>query len=328
LTTLVLTANTDSVATTIKRRLPADRIETASPITDHQPPSSDPWSYEEAFSRNLGLITPDEQNRLRHARVAIAGMGGVGGLHLTTLARLGIGKFTIADPDVFEVANFNRQVGATTATLGRRKVDVMAAQARLINPEAEIHVIPEAIDKSNIEEFFDNANLFVDGIDFFHIEARRLLFAEARRRGLWGITAGPIGLGSAWMTFDPNGMSFEEYFNFPATTDRVEQLISFAIGLTPKGLHLRYMDLSRVRNDTATVPCSGCACDLAAAVVANESLRILTRRRALRPAPWFHQFDPYVGRYATGKLRGGNRHPIQRLKRWWLRRRFNASRLQ
>ena len=54
------------------------------------------WSYEEAFSRNLGIFTKEEQETLRNSRVAIIGMGGVGGVHLMTLTRLGIGKFTIA----------------------------------------------------------------------------------------------------------------------------------------------------------------------------------------------------------------------------------------
>src|SRR5688572_27053803 len=112
---------------------------------DEKPPiakSPDPratraaWSYEEAFCRNLGLISREEQQKLRNSRVAIAGMGGVGGVHLLTLARLGIEKFTIADPDEFELANFNRQAGANIETLGQSKAGIMAAQARLINPEA------------------------------------------------------------------------------------------------------------------------------------------------------------------------------------------------
>src|SRR5438552_16999774 len=95
------------------------------------------WNYERAFSRNRGLISAAEQEKLRRSHVAIAGMGGVGGVHLITLARLGIGKFTIADPDTFEVANFNRQYGAKTHTVGRGKAEVMAAAARAINPDVE-----------------------------------------------------------------------------------------------------------------------------------------------------------------------------------------------
>ncbi|MGK2907461.1 MAG: ThiF family adenylyltransferase, partial [Desulfuromonadales bacterium] len=57
------------------------------------------------FSRNIGLISEAVQARLLATRVAVAGVGGVGGIHLLTLARLGVGKFTIADMDVYERAN-------------------------------------------------------------------------------------------------------------------------------------------------------------------------------------------------------------------------------
>ena len=69
------------------------------------------FSYADAFDRNIGWFTPDEQQRLRGKTIAIAGMGGVGGVHLLTLVRLGIANFRIADLDSFELANFNRQVG-------------------------------------------------------------------------------------------------------------------------------------------------------------------------------------------------------------------------
>ena len=65
-----------------------------------------------AFSRNIGWVTEAEQTSLRQARVAIAGLGGVGGAHLLTLARLGVGRFNISDFDRFEQHNYNRQVGA------------------------------------------------------------------------------------------------------------------------------------------------------------------------------------------------------------------------
>ena len=83
------------------------------------------WSYGEAFSRNLGLVSAAEQERLRASRVAVVGLGGVGGVDLVALARLGIGKFSIADPDIFEMRNTNRQYGATRSAEGRYKADVM-----------------------------------------------------------------------------------------------------------------------------------------------------------------------------------------------------------
>ena len=83
------------------------------------------FDYHEAFSRNLGWVTETEQEILRNKRIAIAGMGGVGGSHLLTLTRLGIGEFSLADFDQFELANFNRQAGASTAHVGRNKLEVM-----------------------------------------------------------------------------------------------------------------------------------------------------------------------------------------------------------
>src|SRR3954469_11385769 len=94
-----------------------------------------PFSYDEAFSRNLGWLTEWEQQALRFKRVAIAGMGGVGGVHLLTFARFGIGAFNIADGDGLELVNFNRQAGARLDTIGRSKVAVMAESALQINPE-------------------------------------------------------------------------------------------------------------------------------------------------------------------------------------------------
>src|SRR5262249_45278841 len=150
---------------------------------------------------------------LRESRIAIAGLGGVGGVHLATLARLGIGSFHIADPDRFEPVNFNRQHGATVNVLGRRKATVMEREARAINPDLDLHVFPEAVTPSNVAAFLDGADVLVDGIDFFALESRRLLFREARRRGIWAVTAGPLGFSTAWLVFDPKGMSFDDYFD-------------------------------------------------------------------------------------------------------------------
>src|SRR3954451_14653210 len=119
------------------------------------PARASDFDYDEAFSRNIGWVTEWEQQILRTKRVAIAGMGGVGGLHLLTLARLGIGAFNISDMDVFETVNFNRQVGASIGTLGRPKVDVMAGMALDINPTAEIRRFPNGINDDNIDDFLN-----------------------------------------------------------------------------------------------------------------------------------------------------------------------------
>ena len=99
------------------------------------------------FSRNIGLLSEHEQAQLLQARVAVVGAGGVGGLHILTLARLGLGKFNIADPDNFEAANVSRQFGAANSTYGRNKADVLADMVKDINLQAEVTVFTRSADK-------------------------------------------------------------------------------------------------------------------------------------------------------------------------------------
>jgi molybdopterin/thiamine biosynthesis adenylyltransferase len=286
-----------------------------------------PWSYEQAFSRHRGVLTRPEQERLHNSRVAIVGMGGVGGVHLITLTRLGIGAFHIADPDCFELSNFNRQYGATTPTLGHNKATVMAEEARAINPELHLNIFSEAITPKNVGAFLDGVDVLVDGIDFFAIEARRLLFQEARRRGIWAVTAGPLGFSTAWLVFSPTGMSFDDYFAIHDGLDRLDQLIAFAVGLAPRATHRRYLDLSQVDIHSGRGPSAGLACQLCSGVVGAEVLKIVLNRSPLRPVPWYCQFDAYRQKLCKGRLWWGNRHPLQRLKRWWLRRLVDRGKL-
>ena len=90
----------------------------------------------------------------------------------------------------------------------------MAEEARAINPDLQVRVFTEAITPENVETLLDGVDLLIDGIDFF-IEARRLVFPRARRRGIWALTAGPIRLKRAWLVFSPTGMSFDDYFDLP-----------------------------------------------------------------------------------------------------------------
>jgi tRNA A37 threonylcarbamoyladenosine dehydratase len=138
------------------------------------------FSYDEAFSRNLGWFTEREQRSLRAKRVAIAGMGGVGGGYVLTLARLGVGSFHIADLDCFELVNFNRQAGATLDTIGRPKVEVLAERAHQINPELRVTCFGDGVTEENLDAFLMGVDVVIDAIDFFEIGIRRKLMARKR----------------------------------------------------------------------------------------------------------------------------------------------------
>ena len=126
----------------------------------------------EAFSRNIGLLTQAEQDKLANVRVAIPGMGGVGGVHLTTMTRTGVGNFHIADFDVFEPANINRQYGARIHDLGRIKLGGMKEQALSINPYLEIKEFPEDVN-SVAERMIITEKSFVSNTGLSHCLAFR-----------------------------------------------------------------------------------------------------------------------------------------------------------
>lgn len=271
------------------------------------------FDYGTAFDRNIGWVTGAEQQALRTKRVAIAGMGGVGGFHLLTLARLGVSRFRIADLDTFELANFNRQAGAGMSTLDQPKVDVLASMARDINPDAEIDIFPGGVQPDNLDAFFRDVDVYVDGLDAFAFGAREAVFAHCAARQIPATTAAPLGMSTAVMNFLPGHMTFEEYFQLAGRSDD-EKAIRFLVGLAPALLHRHYLvDKSRVDLRARKGPSSVIACQLCAGVAAGETLKILLKRGTVRSAPHGFQFDAFRNRFAHTWRPGGNRHPLNRI---------------
>ncbi len=272
-----------------------------------------PFDYHRAFMRTVGWVTERELKTLRRTTVAIAGLGGVGGSHLLTLARLGVGRFRIADPDRFELHNMNRQAGAFASTLGRRKTEVLARMALDINPGLSVDGFDTAIDSENVTDFLDGADVYVDGLDYFVFEARRNVFAACRRQGIPAVTAAPLGMGAALLTFAPDGITFDDYFQLAGESPE-EQALRFMLGLAPAGLQMGYLvDPSRVDLAGQSGPSTPMACELCAGMAATEVLKIVLKRGPVRTAPRGLHFDAYRGRLARTWRPGGNRNPLQRL---------------
>lgn len=273
----------------------------------------DGFDYNNAFSRNIGWVTPKEQLILKSKTVAIAGMGGVGGFHLLTLCRLGVANFHIADPDQFELANFNRQVGAVMSSLNLPKNQTLLAMAKDINPQVNIKVF-NAINSDNVTEFLSDCDLYVDGMDFFAVDVRELLFTSCGRLHIPAITAAPMGMGVNYLVFDDNGMSFNDYFQWDNKTEQ-QKLVHFVIGLAPRALHIKYLvDQSAVDFENKKAPSTVMSCMLCAGVAGVQALKILLNREGVYSAPHYYAFDPYLGKYKKGYLLWGNKNPIQRLK--------------
>ena len=285
-----------------------------------------PFQYQTAFSRNIGLITEEEQERLRESSAAIPGMGGMGGAHALTLARLGIGRLIMADFDQYEVVNFNRQVGATLNTVGESKLDVMVERVKEINPDIELITYHEAITTGNASDFLQEADILLDGLDFFSFEDRRQLFNTARDQGIYVVSTGPIGFSAILQIFSPQGMSFDRYFAIQEEMSKEEKLLSFLVGIAPGGTHLSYTNTDKISLGEEAGPSLGLAVQMAAGLAAAQVAKILLDRGPIPSVPYYFQVDAYTMQCKKGRILWGNRNPLQRLKLWYVKQLLQSQR--
>ena len=267
-----------------------------------------------AFSRNLGLIDYAGQQKLLQTRIAIPGMGGVGGGHLITLVRTGFGAFNVADFDRYSPANINRQYGADLGSFGKPKLDVMVERALNINPFLDLRCFPKGISDTTLDSFLENVDIVVDSLDFFAQDIRRALFNRALEKNIPVITAGPMGHSSALLLFMPGGMNYDTYFGITDKTSESEQLIRFALGLSPKTPHLRYIDRQFVNLREKRGPSLGSACQICSGMVATEAVKLALGKKNLAVVPRSCQFDPYQGVLCKPLLRWGMNSPWQQFK--------------
>lgn len=272
------------------------------------------FDYQDAFSRNIGWLTKEEQVFISTKKVAIAGMGGVGSEHIVTLCRLGIQHFHIADFDTYDVHNFNRQAGAYMSTVGQPKCQVMEDTARDINPQASLKSFPEGVDEANVDAFLDGVDIYIDSLDFFALEARKCVFAKCEALGIPIVTAAPLGMGTALLCFTPDSMSFTDYFDFKPTDTENDGYIKFLIGLSPSMLQRNYLvDPSTADFKAKKGPSTAMAVKLCAGAAATYALKLLLNRGHVPVAPRGIHFDAYNNKLKITWRPGGNKNPIQRI---------------
>lgn len=273
----------------------------------------DNYQYDKAIERNIGLCTEVEQALLRYAVVGIAGVGAVGGNNLITLARMGVGSFKIADPDIFEEVNLQRQAGAFISSINKSKVEVMSELVSDINPSASVNIYPEGIHEKNIDEFLNNVDVVLDGIDAFQIEPRRLLYKKARERGIFVIFSAPKEYGATLQIFDPKGMSFEEYFGLRANMTRAEQIAAFLIGISPTLLPKNKLFESKIDFEKEKAPALASTVALSTGIVTSALLKILLNRGKPQCIPHAFYMDPYHWQFVHKRTKPFRFHWLQKL---------------
>jgi molybdopterin/thiamine biosynthesis adenylyltransferase len=294
------------------------------------------FDYNEAFSRNIGWVTAAEQQVLRHTKVAIGGLGGVGGDHAIVCARLGIGQFHISDLDTYDIPNFNRQAGASMLTVGQPKAAVMEQTLSNINPEAKIRNFDQGINEDNLEEFLDGVSIYIDSLDIFALEIRRKVFQRCYEKGIPCITAAPMGMGTAMLVFMPGQMTFEEYFCMQATPANAteaerqqifsDNIMRFVIGVSPSVQQRHYLvERSSVNFFKKKVPSTCMGISLAAGVLCTNVLKIILQRGDVIHAPHGLHFDAYRNKLIKTWRPFGNKNPLQKYMFWRLKKILQMS---
>jgi molybdopterin/thiamine biosynthesis adenylyltransferase len=141
--------------------------------------------YAELTTRNRGLVTTEEQERLRTATILVAGCGSIGGAAVEPLIRIGCEHLVLAEPDGYDIANMNRQ-SVRLQDVGRNKAEVFKQRMGEINPYATVDVHAHGITEDNVRPLVEAADVILDGVDVTTkapIKHKYNLHREAKRLG-------------------------------------------------------------------------------------------------------------------------------------------------
>ncbi|MDO4572477.1 MAG: ThiF family adenylyltransferase [Clostridia bacterium] len=164
-----------------------------------------------------------EIERLRSARVAVAGCGGIGGFVVEYLLRQGVGALRVADGDVFDESNLNRQLYSSPASLGEKKVFEAERRARLLRPDMSFEAIDAFLDDENAGAFVSGCDLAIDALD--NPDARICLARACAREDVPLIHGAISGWALQLAVISPGSGDIERIYSSGA--DKTDSSLSF-----------------------------------------------------------------------------------------------------
>jgi len=265
--------------------------------------------YSDFFSRNIGIISESEQEKLRKSTIAIAGVGSVGGLLAERLVRLGVGRLKITDLGVFEKSHFNREFGSSMTSLGQNKAETLFYQLKDINPLAKVYYSTTGI-KTEAEAitYVHDCNLVIDGMDFGMFKQSIWLQRTARQLGIYYLFAYAIGFGAMVVSFAPQGMTLEEYDNLQPNVDltnikEIQVPLDRAMPVIPSYAPVTmYKALQEFYTGSSTLPAMSIGVGLASILAANEAINIILKKREIVAAPRYTYIDLLDQKFIIGKI--------------------------
>lgn len=266
--------------------------------------------YHRIYSRNIGVFTEAEQDRLRKSTVAIAGVGGVGGLLAERLIRLGVGGLKITDPGTYEESNLNRQFSSSVRSIGQYKVESVFNQIKDINPGAKIDWNTGGIKtEKDAESFAERCDLVIDEMDYGAWKESIFLQRAARERGVYYLFTSAVGFGALAVIFDPHGMTLEEYNKLPANADLANVQVQSVpperiLPVVPSyaTAALSYGMIQEITAGKRPVPTCSIGVGLTSILAAAEAMNIILKRKEIVTAPGYIYIDLLDRKFAAGTI--------------------------
>ena len=175
--------------------------------------------YDEMVGHNIGVLTTEEQNKLKNTCIAVAGCGGMGGLSAEQLVRLGVGHVKIADFDSFCVHNLSRQCGSATSNVGENKTEVLGKHFMDINPHLKLEIFKDGVTRENADKFVEKAEVVIDGTDLSKFSSTLAMYNAARKNNVCVVNPNAIGFGVNVFVFGPKTVSFNNFLGVSSGAD-------------------------------------------------------------------------------------------------------------
>ena len=188
------------------------------------------------MTRQLPLVSREEQEKFKNAKIAVIGCGGIGGEAIEMLARMGVGELVLVDEDSFDLTNLNRQTLATFDDLDMDKSEIASSKVSAINPYVKVTSYSEHVGQDNVDKILEGCNVVVDALD--NIATRVIVSRKAMENRIPYIHGAIHGTMGQVCIFLSNTKSYEEMFGLPSlgkelTPEVIESLKKVVSGVPP-----------------------------------------------------------------------------------------------
>ncbi|MEX1099710.1 MAG: ThiF family adenylyltransferase [Bacteriovoracaceae bacterium] len=228
--------------------------------------------YKERFLRHEGILSCRDQTAIKKTSIAIGGLG-LGVSIFINLVRMGFEKFHVADPDIYERSNINRQRAAKESTLNKRKDESLLDEARDINPDIQVKVFPEGVKAQNVESFLEGVDWAVDVIDVFALKEKILFNRTAKSKGVPVASCGAMGFCASVVIFNSHTPSFEELTGMEIGKSYQENIKNFVDFLAPEIPFYMQEQMSKAMQGNGSIPFIVSGVEATAAACAAEIMK-------------------------------------------------------